>query len=200
MTRKIVFFVDCDNQHAIRAKSLLSLASEKIGDVSCVFLVGNNHGKSVKAWRDEVRSHCPSVLVDYLVTSSNKESADTELIGKMFAFKSLFSAASVDVLVLSRDMNIVAAGKMLESAGFTVHYDIRGDSDPDFWLEKLEIACKIFKLGEKRYLKIADAGSVMAENGMDRLDRTRVLEAMVKSKKVVLSKKSGRLYLSGAKT
>lgn len=191
---------------------------EKMGSVTCVFLVGNNHGKSVAAWRREVLLHCPGTLIDCVVVPAGKEEADTELIGKMFAFRNLFSTASADVFVASRDSNIIAAGRMLESAGFAVHYSVdrcnkktgeisrateyppldecSGDNlNPDFWLEHLENTCKIFWSGKKRYSNLSDVGNVLKSAGLDSAGRIRVLHA-AKSKGAVVDKKDGRFYFS----
>lgn len=218
MAKPIILLVDCDNQSALRAEIFLRSIEERVGRVACAFLVGNDHGRSVNAWRLQVQRCCPNALIDLVVVPHGKEAADTELIGEMFALKSLFSTSTAGVFVASRDANIGAAGRMLESAGFSVLYSDSGCNrktgevihalpakTPDsagvtdsynssFWLMYLKNTCKIFTNGKRRYANLADVGNALTSTGVRKLDRTRIMESL---NDVLVNKKEGRLYFTG---
>jgi len=109
----VIILIDCDNQPVSQSNRLFNAIQQKIGIVSCAFLVGNSHGEHVKTWGLNTRKKFPSAIIDITVATNRKESADANLIMKMAYVKALFSIDSVCCIVVTEDNQIIAAAEIL---------------------------------------------------------------------------------------
>ena len=110
---KIILFVDCDNQSSAKLPLLHQSITASGLCVSLVFLAGNSNGSCVNQWRKACSEFFPCAIIDSVVSSIRKESADAYLIFKMGSLRNLFSdKKSTSVVIISADDQILSAAEI----------------------------------------------------------------------------------------
>jgi hypothetical protein len=114
----VVLYIDADNQSHQCAKALLGLFREEL-DVRVVSatIVGNNHGKQVDRWRDELVSALPDLVVHRLTAPDRKQGADVALLMALGASLERHIHEGEVVVIVSRDDLVIAAAEQIKARG-----------------------------------------------------------------------------------
>jgi hypothetical protein len=114
----VVQYIDADNQSHQCAKALVSLF-RTVFDARVVSAtnVGNNHGKQIDRWRDELVSALPDLVVHPLAAPDRKQGADVALLMALGANLERHIRDGEVVVIVSRDELVIAAAEQIKARG-----------------------------------------------------------------------------------
>lgn len=117
----VALYIDADNQSSLCAKSLVTLFREEFAArVISATIAGNNHGKQIDSWRQELVAEIPDIEVHALDVPVRKQAADIALIMELGANLDGHIREREMVVVVSRDDWLVGAAEYAKARGCIV--------------------------------------------------------------------------------
>jgi hypothetical protein len=112
----VALYIDADNQSHQCAKALLNLFRTVFGArVVSAAIVGNNHGKEIDRWRDELVSALPDLVVHALAAPDRKHGADAALLMALGANLERHIHEGDVVVIVSRDELVIGAAEQVQA-------------------------------------------------------------------------------------